>query len=120
LSRPNDSGSDVRPLAGRDGEAIIEEPWQAEVLALAHALIEAGRIDRAAWAEALGAALKEAEGKGAADSSETYYLAALSALEGLVTARGLLSDGQIAARKSAWEAAYEATPHGQPVRLKQL
>jgi len=31
-----------------------------------------------------------------------------------------LSDGQIAARKSAWEAAYAATPHGQPVRLKQL
>jgi hypothetical protein len=36
----------------------FDEPWEAEALALAMALIDTGRITKAEWAEALGAAIR--------------------------------------------------------------
>ena len=89
------------------------EPWHAQVLASAQALIRAGHVTANDWANALGAALRDAEANGAPDTEETYYLAALTALEGVAP----ISGGDLAARKSAWEDAYRRTPHGQPVVL---
>ena len=89
------------------------EPWHAQVLANAQALIRANSITAVDWAEALGAALKDAEAKGAPDTEETYYLAALSALEQVTP----LDSDALATRKSDWEDAYRQTPHGQPVAL---
>ncbi|MEO8812829.1 MAG: hypothetical protein ABI376_07965, partial [Caulobacteraceae bacterium] len=48
-----------------------------------------------------------------------YYDHWLAALETLVTARGLATPAELAARKVAWTHAYEHTPHGRPVRLSQ-
>ena len=45
------------PLARHDALPTFAEPWQAEVLVLAEALVERGVIGAAAWAAALGAAL---------------------------------------------------------------
>ncbi len=90
------------------------EPWHAQVLASAQALIRAGHLDPHDWANALGAALKDAETKGAPDTEDTYYLAALTALEQVTP----IEADTLAARKSDWEAAYRRTPHGQPVVLE--
>ena len=70
------------PLAPK--EDIFSEPWHAQVLASAHALVREGHITPTEWADALGAALRQAEAAGAPDTDTTYYLAALEALEGLV------------------------------------
>lgn len=89
------------------------EPWHAQVLATAQSLIRAGHLDANDWAKALGAALETAQTSGAPDTDDTYYLAALSALESVSP----IDTDALAARKSAWEEAYRRTPHGQPVVL---
>ncbi len=81
---------------------------------MAHALIREGRISAGQWAAALGAALSAAARRGAPDTDEQYYLAALEALESVVP----FDPGDLAARKRDWTAAYRRTPHGQPVLLK--
>ncbi len=99
------------PLAPR-GKAFAE-PWHAQVLANAHALVRAGAFSADDWAQALGTALKRAENAGEPDTEETYYLAALEALENL----GPLEEKDLSDRKKDWEAAYRRTPHGKPVNL---
>jgi len=92
------------------------EPWQASTLAMVAAMVRQGRFSKKQWAVALGHALKEAESAGAPDTDETYFLSALSALERLSAESGVDARAQ-AERKAAWEAAYQQTPHGQPVHL---
>jgi len=89
------------------------EPWHAQTLATAHALIRAGQVTAGQWADTLGAALARAEAEGQPDTEDTYYLAALEALEAVTP----LDPAALADRKSAWEAAYLRTPHGKPVEL---
>lgn len=93
----------------------FEEPWQAETLALADAMIRAGHFSAADWAAALNHALAAASG--APDTPETYFRAALSALEALILRHTALDADALAARRAAWERAYRNTPHGQPVTL---
>lgn len=95
------------------------EPWHASTLAIAAAMVKAGRFTQSQWAAALGNSLKEAESSGAPDTDETYFMAALSALEGLSAGSGVGAQEQ-AERKAAWEKAYRQTPHGAPVRLDHL
>lgn len=109
MLRPED------PLAPR-GPAF-SEGWHAQVLALADGLIQAGYFTPDMWAQALGAALKQAEMSGAPDTEETYYRSALSALEALSNQETGISSKDLAERKSAWEEAYRRTPHGRPVTL---
>ena len=103
----------IAPLAARDGEATFAEPWQAQVLAIAFALTEGGACTPAEWSEALGAELARAADHNASDDAETYYHAALRALERLAG----ISPTQLASRASQWRDAYLTTPHGQPVKL---
>jgi nitrile hydratase accessory protein len=103
------------PLARHDALPTFAEPWQAEVLVLAEALVERGVIGAAAWAAALGAALKEEPEHD--DPREHYYRAVLLALERLMTERGGLAPDLLSARTEAWRRAYLRTPHGQPVEL---
>ena len=87
----------------------FSEAWHLQTLAMAQALIKAGRISATDWAEALGAALAARP----QDSEEDYYLAALDALEAVAP----IDPADLAARKAAWVEAYRRTPHGQPVDL---
>ena len=98
-------------------KAAFDEPWQAQALALADAMVQAGHFTAAEWAEALGAALRMGEAQGAPDTLETYYRAVLHALERLCEARAGISSDDRALRRAAWEAAYRRTPHGRPVEL---
>jgi nitrile hydratase accessory protein len=98
-------------------EPVFDEPWQAQALALADAMVTAGHFTVTDWAEALGRALREAEAEGAPDTAETYYTAVLTALERLGESRAGISAATRARRRADWEAAYRRTPHGKPVTL---
>ena len=108
----------LKPLVSVDGEPSFEEPWQAEALAIADTLVQNGMFSASAWSDALGEALKEAESNAAADNQETYYRCVLSALERLVARHSEINSDVLAGKCKDWEAAYLATPHGQPVKLK--
>jgi nitrile hydratase accessory protein len=110
--------ADIAPLKCRDGEPAFAEPWQAQVMAVASALVAAGRFTAAQWSDTLGAEIAKANAAGAPDNSATYYQCALEALEHLSKARALTNADALAARKAAWIEAYEHTPHGQPVELR--
>ena len=98
-------------------EPVFAEPWQAEVLALTFALSERGVFSAAEWSATLGKELRRAEARGAPDDGETYYTAALAALEALVALSASVSAKALALRTEEWRRAYLETPHGQPVEL---
>lgn len=95
----------------------FDEPWQAQVLAMADAMVAAGHFGAQDWANALGAELRAAQAADAPDNLDTYYRAALAALEGLAARHADIGPDEQAARRADWRAAYLATPHGQPVVL---
>ncbi|MEM6588819.1 MAG: nitrile hydratase accessory protein [Pseudomonadota bacterium] len=94
---------------------VFEEPWQAQVMAMADTLIKTGHVDANIWAETLGAALRLAEAKGAPDTTDTYYSCVLQALEQVTEPS--ISAAERRARRAEWEEAYHRTPHGHPVTL---
>ena len=96
---------------------VFDEAWQAQTLAIADAMIRAGIITATQWAETLGAELKLAATADQPDTLQTYYTAALNALEQLITDATDLSQTDLHRRKSDWEEAYRRTPHGHPVTL---
>jgi hypothetical protein len=65
----------------------------------------------------LGEQFKAAAARGEPDDGSRYYEHWLAALETLVAKKGLADAAALHRRKNAWEAAYRATPHGQPVEL---
>jgi nitrile hydratase accessory protein len=113
---PDDADA-LTPLAAADGEPAFDEPWQAEVLAIADTLVQKGIFSAGAWSAALGAELKQADENGAADNQETYYRCALNALESLVAANSDIDMQAMTGKRKDWEQAYLSTPHGQPVEL---
>lgn len=98
-------------------EPVFAEPWHAQVLAIADSMVKAGHFPAADWAEALGAELCAAEARGEADTADTYYRAALAALERLSATHADIPAEAQQDRKAAWERAYRNTPHGEPVLL---
>ena len=89
---------------------MFAEPWEAQAFALAVKLSEQGYFTWKEWSAALADELK-------AGTSRGYYEHWLSALERLVTAKGLTNDAALLERKNAWAEAYRHTPHGKPVEL---
>ena len=102
-------------LCRRDGEPLFAEPWQAECMALAQRLVELGCFTPAQWSAALGEEIRRAAAAGGPDTAESYYAAALRALESLTIDRRLIAPDELAQMKQAWVEAYRQTPHGQPV-----
>ncbi len=100
-----------------DEDFPLQEPWQAQALATAFGLQEAGVITAVEWSDALGAAIRRAQAAGDPDEGESYYHHVLDALETLLREKGLIAARELSARKAAWEEAYRHTPHGQPVSL---
>ena len=105
----------IGPLKRKDGEPVFDEAWQAQVLAMADSLTKRGAFTASEWSETLGAELRRSIG--AADDAETYYRAALRALESLLDGGGALTADAVTERRDAWERAYLSTPHGEPVSL---
>ena len=112
------SGPDPAGLPGlpRDADGpVFAEPWQAQAFALALRLNAQGVFTWTEWA----AALSQELAADPADDGGRYYHHWVAALERLTTTRGLTSPSDLAARKAAWSEAYERTPHGKPVALKE-
>lgn len=97
--------------------AVFDEAWQAQTLAMADAMVQAGHFTGKQWAETLGAKLKAAEAAGAPDTLTTYYEAALEALEDLSATCAEITQAEQDRRKETWRRAYVNTPHGAPVEL---
>ena len=92
---------------------IFAEPWQAQAFALTVRLNAAGAFAWSDWAVALSRELaSDRDGDGS-----RYYVHWITALESLLTERGLLAASELAQRKAAWAVAYRQTPHGKPVEL---
>ena len=109
---------EIKPLKRMDGEPVFDEPWQAQVLAMVDSLITGGVIEATAWSDTLGNELKKAQQSGSGDDITTYYKAVLQALEQLLDQNTDISCREVTSKRDAWEQAYLATPHGQPVKLK--
>ena len=97
-------------------EPVFHEPWEAQAFAMATLLQQRGLITPAEWTEALSREIATAQEP---DDGSDYYHHWLAALEGLVAAKGLLSDAELARRKAEWAEAAAATPHGQPIELQR-
>jgi nitrile hydratase accessory protein len=69
----------------------FEEPWQAEALALAMALMGGGRLSNAEWSAGLGAAIKRATEAGGPDDGSTYYEHVLDVLEQIVLVKSMVT-----------------------------
>ena len=109
--------SDVPRLPRDEGGPVFAEPWQAQAFALAVNLSEQGHFTWKEWAEALADELQTAVRRGEPDDGSRYYEHWLSALERLVTAKGLTDPTALLRQKEAWAEAYRTTPHGTPVAL---
>lgn len=113
---------DLQALAAlpRDDDGpVFAEPWQAQAFALTLELHAAGHFTWNEWAEALASEIAAARSRGDPDRGDTYYLHWLSALERLVAGKGLMSAGELAARKAEWREAARATEHGRPIELQR-
>lgn len=93
----------------------FDEPWQAEAFALAVELHRKGVFSWTEWSAALGSEIARSAERGEDD----YFGCWLSAVETLVTRKGVASTEQLTGLAGAWREAYATTPHGQPVRLRR-
>ena len=119
MSRPDEPArpDDLPGLPRDENGPVFAEPWQAQAFALTLKLHQDGRFTWAEWAEALAAQIRAAQAAGDPDDGSTYYHHWLAALEHLVVTKGLATSSGLANCKTAWEAAYQSTPHGRPVEL---
>ena len=98
--------------------ARLDEPWQAEVLALSIALQETGQIAPAEWSGALSEVLKD-PATGDQSVGESRHGDIVVALERLLVEKGLLATEEIDQRQAEWEEAFRQTAHGQPVVIRK-
>ena len=106
---------DVAKLPGlqvSDNGPVFNEPWEASAFALAVGLHENGLFGWDEWAEVLGETISQDE------ENRPYYELWLAALETISAQKSLTSKVEISKRKTEWQNALLATPHGQPVRLE--
>ena len=103
--------------ADREGP-VFQAPWQAQAFALVLSLYDKGVFTWPEWATALATEIGRAEAAGEPDTDDRYYRHWLSALERLVTAKGLTTPDVLARYHKAWDAAAERTPHGMPIELR--
>jgi len=100
-----------------EGGPVFAEPWQALAFALAVRLSEQGHFTWKEWAAVLADELRAAAERGEPDDGSRYYEHWLTALERLVTMKGLSHPAELHERQEAWADAYRHTPHGKPVEL---
>lgn len=109
---------DRLPGLPRDDQGpVFAEPWQAQAFAMTVKLHEAGHFEWSEWVDYISAEISKGAAPDEADDNAIYYRQWLSALERLVSDKGLSSPPELVHRKDEWRRAYENTPHGEPVEL---
>ena len=96
---------------------MFSAPWEAQAFAMAVELQTRGAFTWKEWSAALAREIGADPAGGNDDSGTRYYEHWLAALERLATEKRLTSSRELTARKAAWKAAAEATPHGEPIAL---
>ncbi len=99
---------------------VFRAPWEAQAFAMTLALHETGSFSWKEWSQTLAAVIDEVRQRGEMDTGEHYYRRWLTALERIAIRRGLVAEAEVVQRRRDWEAAARATPHGEPIRLKEL
>ena len=119
--RPGDLPSaDMSLLKGlpvEDDSQVFREPWEAHAFGMALALHARGLFTWDEWAQALSAQICAAQAQGDPDLGDTYYRHWLTALEALVSAKGVSSPDELGRYQQAWQHAADRVLHGQPVEL---
>ncbi len=111
--------SDLLPSLPRDdGQPTFREPWEAQSFAMAVALYERGAFTWPQWAAVLADEIAGAQAAGDPDTGDTYYRHWQSALERIVTERGLTDVSTLLRYHDAWDRAADRTPHGAPIELR--
>ena len=106
-------GFDIRTSVPNDnGEPVFAEPWEAQAFAMVVGLHEKGVFDWSEWAGFLSQEIHYG------DAANSYYQHWLNAAEKIMIEKGAFSEDNLASRKSQWERAAHATPHGDPIRLE--
>lgn len=106
---------DLKSLQGivlDDNEPVFSEPWEAQAFALVIGLYEKGAFTWGEWAEVLSKSIHSDDG------CTPYYELWLSALETIIMQKSLINKTEVANRKTQWQAALLATPHGEPIELQ--
>lgn len=93
------------------------EPWQARAFAVAVLASKQGCFTWSEWTHALGRELQHAADPAAQATGAAYFDCWLSALQSLLVGKGVVGQGELLARRNAWEEAYRRTPHGVAVTL---
>ena len=99
-------------------EPAFAEPWHAQLFALTVHLNEAGHFTWPDWAAAFADTLKVHGLQKELNGGDDYFNAWLATLERILREEGMAETQIVETVKAAWEKAYLATPHGQPVKLK--
>ena len=124
MKDPTDEQNQVllRPLIpdlAKDEESTqFNEPWQAQVFALAVSLSKAGLFSWQEWSDELSATILKAKEFGDPDLGSTYYQHWLKTLERMLTSKEVLDQTSILQRMKKLEEAFLRTPHGQPIKIK--
>lgn len=98
-------------------EKSFEQPWHATAFALAVHLHEAGHFTWPEWADSFSTMLAQHGVDRELDGGDDYYNAWIATLQHMLEARRLTDIATINTVKNQWEAAYLATPHGEPVHI---
>ncbi|MFK7731495.1 MAG: nitrile hydratase accessory protein [Pseudomonadales bacterium] len=103
-----------------DEGPVFSEPWQAQAFAMAVELIQKKLISWPEWADAIGFEIAHASENGFEEDGSDYYQLWVRALEKLVVSKDLVSDKELGTVKTAWQEAYQTTPHGQAVSIDTI
>ena len=106
------------PAIPRDDDGpVFRAPWEAEAFAMAVLLHEQGVFTWQEWSARLADEIGAATARGEDDDGRRYYRYWLSALEEIVSEKGLVPDEERRTRYEAWADAARTTPHGKPIVL---
>lgn len=118
---PKQVDLDALPALPADDQGpVFREPWEAQAFAMAVKLHDEGRFTWPEWATYLSKEIECAKQRGDPDLGDTYYHHWLGALEKICIDKGITSASALAERRSAWDRAARATPHGEPIELDRI
>jgi nitrile hydratase accessory protein len=108
----NDSTGAMSPNGGP-----FQHPAHAQAFAMVVRLNEAGHFTWEEWVRVFSEEISRSPTRSDETTDQAYYRQWVKALEQLLVNRGIIVEGETAARASVWRQAYINTPHGQPVAL---
>lgn len=109
---------DAQQTPGQAPEPVFELPWHGQVFALTVHLNESGLFDWPDWAARFSATLARHGMDRDLNGGEDYFACWLETLETLLADLGQAAPADVERLRTAWEQAYLATPHGDPVHLR--